>query len=80
MNATYVALIRELIDRARADEIAPRVRRIMRARSLTTLALFGLAALVALKFPLAGLGICIACLAVYLKPEPPGAAAQASQS
>jgi hypothetical protein len=28
---------------------------------------------VALKYPVAGLGICICCLIVYLKPEPPGA-------
>jgi hypothetical protein len=28
---------------------------------------------VALKYPLAGLGICICCLIVYLKPDPPGA-------
>jgi uncharacterized membrane protein len=29
------------------------------------------AALVALKYPLAGLGICICCLSVYLKPDRP---------
>jgi hypothetical protein len=43
----------------------------MRFRSLTTLCLFGVAAIVALKYPLAGLGICLFCLVVYLKPEPP---------
>ena len=31
------------------------------------------AALLALKYPLAGLGLCIACLIAYLKPEAPGA-------
>ena len=30
--------------------------------------LFGVAAVVALKYPLAGLAICICCLVVYLKP------------
>jgi len=34
---------------------------------------FGVAAVVALKYPLVGLGICISCLIVYLKPDPPGA-------
>jgi hypothetical protein len=30
-------------------------------------------AIVALKYPLAGPGICIACLALYLRPDPPEA-------
>jgi hypothetical protein len=38
-------------------------------RSLTTLCLFGAAAVVALKYPLVGLGICICCLIGYLRPE-----------
>ena len=71
VNATYVCLIWELI---RAHEVSPAVRVIMRFRSLTTLCLFGIAAVVALKYPLAGLGICICCLIVYLKPDPPGLA------
>ena len=79
VNATYVCLIRELIDRAPVDEVSPRVRRIMRIRSITTLCLFGMAAVVALKYPLAGLGICICCLVVYLKPEPPETGEQISQ-
>lgn len=71
VNATYICLIWELIDR-NADRVAPAVRRMMRWRSLTTLALFATAAAVALKYPVAGLGICIFCLIVYLRPEPPG--------
>jgi uncharacterized membrane protein len=77
VNATYIALIWELIDRTPV-EVSPAVRRIMRVRSITTLCLFGLATLAALKYPLAGLGICICCLIVYLKPDPPGAAKQIS--
>ena len=68
VNATYICLIWELI-----DGISPRVRKIMRFRSITTLCLFGVAAVVALKYPLVGLGICISCLIVYLRPHPPGA-------
>ncbi len=79
VNATYICLIRELIDRTPGDEISPTVRRIMRFRSITTLCLFGMAAAVALKYPLAGLGICICCLIVYLKPDPPGAGKHISQ-
>jgi cytochrome bd-type quinol oxidase subunit 2 len=71
VNATYIGLIWELIDTD--DDIAPRVRRVMRFRAITTLFLFGAAAIVALQYPLVGLGICICCLIVYLRPNPPGA-------
>jgi uncharacterized membrane protein len=72
VNATYICLIWELIERAPAEEVPSTVRRIMRVRSIATLCLFGLAAIVALKYPLAGLGICICCLVLYLKPHPAG--------
>src|SRR2546422_9225066 len=54
VNTTYIILIWELVDRTSADEVSPAVRRIMRVRSITTLCLFGAAALVALRYPLAG--------------------------
>jgi len=73
VNATYVSLIWELIERASPKEASPNERRIMRFRSLATLGVFGVAAVVALKFPLIGLGMCCCCLIVYLKPEAPGA-------
>jgi len=72
VNATYIALIWELIDQTPGEMIPPKARKIMRARSLITLCCFALAAVVALKYPLAGLALCICCLVVYLKPEPPG--------
>jgi uncharacterized membrane protein len=72
VNATYVCLIWELIDRSPVVEVSSTVRRIMHFRSVMTLCLFGVAALIALKYPLAGLGICICCLIVYLKPDPLG--------
>jgi uncharacterized membrane protein len=70
VNATYIALVRELVDREHAD-VPQKVRRIMRVRSITTLCLFALAAIVAMIIPLVGLGICICCLLVYLRPDPP---------
>jgi uncharacterized membrane protein len=73
VNATFICLIWELIDRTPVDQVSPTVRRAMLFQSLTTLCLFGVASVVALKYPLAGLGICICCLIVYLKPDPPGA-------
>ena len=72
VNATYVALIWELIETNPAAEASPRVRKVMRWRSIITLFLFGTAAVVALRHPIAGLLICIGCLVVYLKPDPIG--------
>jgi uncharacterized membrane protein len=69
VNATYICLIHELVDRAPVDDFSPSERKIMHFRSITTLCVFAAAALVALKFPLIGLGMCICCLIVYLKPE-----------
>src|SRR5262249_589908 len=40
VNATYICLIWELIDRPDVDAVSPKVRRLMRVRSLTTLGLF----------------------------------------
>jgi uncharacterized membrane protein len=73
VNLTYIFLIWELIDRTSVEGIASRVRRTMWFRSVTTLCCFGAAAIVALEYPLVGLGICCCCLVVYLKPEAPGA-------
>jgi TMEM175 potassium channel family protein len=65
VNATYILLIWELIDRSHVDDVPPKVRRIMRVRSIATLCLFGAAAVVALKNPVVGLGICVCCLVVF---------------
>jgi TMEM175 potassium channel family protein len=78
VNATYICLIWELVDRTR--DVTPRVRRIMYFRSIPTLCLFGIAAVVALKYPLVGLGICISCLIVYLRPARPGAGEERARS
>jgi uncharacterized membrane protein len=69
VNATYVALCWELLDRIPVKDVPPKARRVMRVRSIATLCLFALAAFVALKYPLVGLGICCFCLTVYLKPD-----------
>ncbi len=67
VNATYVLLIWELI--SPSAKPMPSVRKFMLLRAIATLGLFGGAAIVALKYPLAGLGICILCLIAYLKPD-----------
>lgn len=70
VNVTYILLILELIE-PRAD-VPARVRRSMRYRSIATLCLFGIASIVALKYPYVGLGICCCCLIGYLRPDAPG--------
>lgn len=70
VNVTYLCLIWELI--AIVGDVPASVRRVMRLRATVTLCLFGFAAIIALKYPPLGLGICIVCLIVYLRPEPPG--------
>ena len=73
VNATYVFLIWELVEPRSRDDVSLTVRRIMRVRPIATLRLFGLAAVVALKYPLLGLGICCCCLIGYVRPDAPGA-------
>jgi uncharacterized membrane protein len=71
VNATYVCLIYELIGHAPTDAVLLGERRVMYFRSITTLCVFAAASATALKYPFLGLGLCICCLAVYLKPEAP---------
>lgn len=63
VNLTYILLILELI--AERDTRTP-----MLSRAVVTLVAFGGAAIMALWLPFGGLAICIACLALYLRPEP----------
>jgi hypothetical protein len=79
VNATYIGLIWELIARKSREPVLGKAREAMLLRSITTLCLFAIAVVVALRYPLAGLGICIGCLAVYLRPDPPEAAARAAR-
>lgn len=69
VNVTYICLIWELIGQPQGSERS-RLRRAMHVRSLSTLSLFALAAIIALFAPLLGLGICVLCLIAYLKPDP----------
>jgi uncharacterized membrane protein len=74
VNATYVWLIWTLVEPTADDPTSIKTRRHMRVRSLATLGLFALAAIVALKMPLLGLIMCCCCLIGYLRPEAPGVA------
>ncbi len=50
----------------------------MRMRSLTTLGVFLVAALIALKYPIAGMIVICLNLLLYLSPEAPGRANRAA--
>ena len=71
VNATYLALYWEVVDRPSIKDVPPRARRMMRIRSLLTLAVFTTAAIVSLKYPLGGIGLICLCLLLYLRPEAP---------
>jgi uncharacterized membrane protein len=72
VNATYVLLCFEAVDRRQSEAVPPRARKMMRIRSLVTLGLFAAAAVVALKYPLGGMALICLCLVVYLRPQAPG--------
>jgi uncharacterized membrane protein len=71
VNATYIALYWEVVDKPRLKDVPPRARRIMRMRSVATLAIFAAAAFVALKYPSGGIALICLCLALYVRPEAP---------
>jgi uncharacterized membrane protein len=68
VNATYIGLCMETVDRANNADVPQKMRHMMRTRSLITLALFAIAAGTALAFPLAGIGLICCCLILYLRP------------
>jgi uncharacterized membrane protein len=71
VNATYLLLWMEAIDRPQSNDLPAHARRMMRVRSFVTLGLFALAAAVALKYPIGGMALICLCLIVYLRPEAP---------
>ena len=77
VNLTYILLIRELIDGATVRRVSAEMRRSMRVRSITTLCLFGTAAVITLRYPVLGLAVCCGCLIAYLKPDAPGLSTEA---
>ncbi|HKE49575.1 MAG TPA: TMEM175 family protein [Rhodanobacteraceae bacterium] len=69
VNATYLVLCMEGIDRQDAGVVPPDVRKTMRRRSVLTLILFGAAAVIALWLPVGGLLLICACLVMYVRPD-----------
>ena len=71
VNATYLLLCFEIVDRHHGEEVPRRERIMMRIRSFATLAIFAIAAIVAPMHPIGGMTLICVCLVVYLRPEAP---------
>jgi uncharacterized membrane protein len=69
VNATYVLLCMEAIDRPQSEEVPAHARKIMRVRSFITTGLFASAAFVALEYPIGGMILICVCLIIYVRPE-----------
>jgi uncharacterized membrane protein len=67
VNITYIGLVWEL---SPAEDASPAARKVVRLRSIMTLACFTIAIPLALLWPLAGLGLCLVCMFIYLWPDP----------
>jgi uncharacterized membrane protein len=65
VNITYLALCREAVG-------PQRMRTLFRMRSIITICGFTTAALVALRWPVAGMVVICVCLIGYLRPDLPG--------
>lgn len=71
VNVTYFWLIVEIFSRNTVKGVSASVRRRMHIRSLSTLAIFGSAMLLAPLFPIIGMVLICSCLFFYLRPEAP---------
>jgi hypothetical protein len=72
VNIAYFAFEYEALSQAQTLGVSDRLRKITRARSVLTLAMFSVATLGSLKFPWCGFGLVCCVLLAYLRPEAPG--------
>lgn len=68
VNVTYLLLCSEAVDRSAPHKVEPRARSMMRMRSLATLAVFGAAGVIALRYPIGSMAMICLCLMLYLSP------------
>jgi|SRR6516165_2276779 uncharacterized membrane protein len=71
VNVAYFAFEHESLSQAQSRGVCHRLRKISRARSVLTLAIFLVAVPVSLRFPWCGFGLVCCVLFAYLRPEPP---------
>jgi uncharacterized membrane protein len=71
VNATYLALCWEAVDHPSREGVSRRLRSVMRMRSFITIGVFAVAALIAVKWPVASITLISICLIAYLRPDTP---------
>jgi uncharacterized membrane protein len=71
VNVTYLALCWEAVDRPAREDVSQIMRRLLRMRSFVTIGVFATAAVLALWWPLVGMGLICLCLVSYLRPDIP---------
>jgi uncharacterized membrane protein len=69
VNITYVALYWEAVDRPAHEHVSQVIGRLLRMRSVITVGVFTAAAVVALRWPVAGMVLVCSCLAGFLRPD-----------
>jgi uncharacterized membrane protein len=69
VNATYLALCWEAVDRPGHEGVTARMRQMLRMRSFVTLGVFASAAFIALEWPAVAMALICVCLIGYLRPE-----------
>ncbi|OBI89348.1 hypothetical protein A9X00_20745 [Mycobacterium sp. 1245805.9] len=69
VNITYLAVCWEVVDRPAHEDVTGLMRRMLRMRSFVTVGVFALAAVVALRWPAAGMALICLCLVAYLRPD-----------
>ncbi|HTG34037.1 MAG TPA: TMEM175 family protein [Thermoanaerobaculia bacterium] len=72
VDLAYNVFEREILARADATQVSGRTRRMAMRRSLTVLAIFTTAMLVAFVAPRLGFGLICGALVLHLRPEAPG--------
>jgi uncharacterized membrane protein len=71
VNATYLALCWEAVDRPAREDASQRMRRLLQMRSFVTIGVFAAAAVVALWWPVVAMVLISLCLVGYLRPDVP---------
>ncbi|MGH3641632.1 MAG: TMEM175 family protein [Mycobacterium sp.] len=71
VNATYLALCWEVVDRPANENVTQLMRRMLGMRSFVTIGVFIAAGLVALAWPLVAMTLICLCLIGYLRPDIP---------
>ncbi|AOB29939.1 hypothetical protein AKI39_03395 [Bordetella sp. H567] len=69
VNLSYIALMRETMDRTAHPDVSATSRTAMHRRSSLTLAIFTLSGILALWHPYLGFGLVVCCLLTYLRPD-----------